>query len=298
MTKRSACLIYNPVAGQGNAEAELQRIRQVLEPEFALTVQQTTKEMNPTSLAQTAMREGASLLIASGGDGTISDVAEAAVNTSIPLGIIPRGTANSFARSLGIPLDIEAACQTILQGKSRVVDAASCNGRLMLLLTGIGLQAEMVAQADRKTKDRLGVIAYIVAGIQQLMRLPRFRARIETETEQFTCETVAITIANAAPPTSVLAQGAPQVIVDDGLLDMTLVSPRSKLEALAAGVQLLTYAWRQTARHGRKVDYRRARSIKVTADPPQKVAIDGDVIGFTPAELKCLPQSLTVLVPE
>ncbi|HEY9664708.1 MAG TPA: YegS/Rv2252/BmrU family lipid kinase [Allocoleopsis sp.] len=297
MTKQSACLIFNPVAGQGNAEAELQRIRQLLDPDLALTVQQTAKGMNPTLLAEAAIREGATLLIASGGDGTLSDVAEAVVNTNIPLGIIPRGTANSFARSLGIPQDIEAACQTIVQGHTRTVDAALCNGKLMLLLTGIGLQAEMVAKADRKTKDRLGVIAYVIAGVQQLMQLPRFQAQIKTDTEQFICETVAITIANAAPATSVLAQGAPQVIVDDGLLDITLVSPRSKWEALAAGLQLLTYALRQTARHGRKVDYRRARSIQILADPPQKVAIDGDVIGFTPAEIKCLPQSLTVLVP-
>jgi len=92
------------------------------------------------------------------------------VGTTIPFGVISRGTANAFATALGVPTTIEAACQTILDGKTRVVDAAY-NGKPMVLLAGIGFEAETVERADR-AKNRFGMLAYVLAGIQALRNLP------------------------------------------------------------------------------------------------------------------------------
>lgn len=133
------------------------------------------------------------------GDGTLSAAAEAVVGTTIPFGVISRGTANAFATALGIPTTIAAACQTILDGKTRVVDAAYCNGKPMVLLVGIGFEAETVERADRATKNRFGMLAYVLAGIQALRNLPSFEARVETEDKIVTLQASAITIANAAP---------------------------------------------------------------------------------------------------
>lgn len=294
---RSACLVFNPVAGQGDADQDLATIRSLLEPEITLDVRITTKEMDAGQLAKAALEDGAEAIIASGGDGTLSAAAEALIGTQVPLGIISRGTANAFAGALGLPDSIEDACKAILGGHTKVVDSATCNGRPMVLLAGIGFEAETVENADRETKKRLGIMAYVVSGFKQLRDLESFDAEIETEDQVIKVTAAAITVANAAPPTSVLAQGPAGVIYDDGLLDLTIVAPANTGGAIAATVHLLQTALTGTAADRDDIGYLRAKRIKVTTTPPQKVALDGEIMGTTPIEVECIPQGLTVFAP-
>ncbi len=295
--KRSACLVFNPVAGQGDAEQDLAKILALLEPEIDLDVQITSKEMDAGELAQAAIERGAEAIIASGGDGTLSAAAEALVGSNIPLGIISRGTANAFANALGLPATIEDACAAILSGDTKIVDAASCNGKPMVLLAGIGFEAETVEHADRETKKRLGILAYVVSGLKQLRDLESFDTEIETDDQIIKVTAAAITIANAAPATSVLAQGPAGVIYDDGLLDLTIVAPVNAGGAIAASFHLLQTALSGNAADRDDIGYLRAKRIKVTTNPPQKVALDGEIIGTTPIEVECIPQGLTVFAP-
>jgi diacylglycerol kinase family enzyme len=171
INKRSACLIFNPVAGQSDPEQDLSIIRTLLEPEIDLDIRLTTPDVDADRLAHEAVERGVHMIIASGGDGTLSAAAAAVVGTNVPIGIISRGTANAFASAMALPVTIEDACQTILQGTTKVVDAALCNGKPMVLLAGIGFEAEVVEKADRQTKNRFGTLAYIMAGLQQLQRV-------------------------------------------------------------------------------------------------------------------------------
>lgn len=294
---RSACLIFNPVAGQGDPEQDLLNIRTLLEPEIDLDIRLTTPEVDAGQMAHEAVERGVHMIIASGGDGTISAVAEALVGTNIPLGLISRGTANAFASALGIADTIEAACQIILQGTTRVVDAALCNGKPMLLLVGVGFEAEVVEKADRETKKRLGMLAYILAGVQQLRELESFEVKIETDEKVITLTAAAVTVANAAPPTSILAQGPAGIIYDDGLLDLTVVAPANRTGAIASAYHLLQSAFRGDAAERDDIGYLRARRIKVTTEPPQKVALDGEIVGTTPIEVECIPGGLTIFMP-
>ncbi len=295
--KRSACLVFNPVAGQGDAEQDLAKIIALLESEITLDVQITSKEMDAGELAQAALNRGAEAIIASGGDGTLSAAAEALVGSNIPLGIISRGTANAFANALGLPDTIEESCEAILGGHTKVVDAAYCNGKPMVLLAGIGFEAETVEHADRETKKRLGILAYVVSGIKQLRELECFDAEIETDDQIIKVTAAAITVANAAPPTSVLAQGPAGVVYDDGLLDLTIVAPANARGAIAASFHLLQSALTGNAADREDIGYLRAKRIKVTTEPPQKVALDGEIIGTTPIEVECIPQGITVFAP-
>jgi YegS/Rv2252/BmrU family lipid kinase len=295
---RSAYLIFNPVAGQGNAEQDLARIRAILEPAIALQIHLTTAEIDADQLALAALREGVEAVIVSGGDGTISATANALIGTSIPMGVISRGTANAFANALDLPTTIEAACETILMGTTRVVDAAKCNGMPMILLAGIGFEAETVERADRESKNRLGLLAYILAGIEQLGQMTQFDAEIETEEKIINVTASAITIANAAPPTSILAQGSAGVIFDDGLLDVTIVAPANRTGAIAVSYELLTSALKGDATTRSDIGYLRTKKLTITTDPPQKIVIDGEVCGTTPVTIECIPNSLTVFSPE
>jgi YegS/Rv2252/BmrU family lipid kinase len=295
---RSACLIFNPIAGQSNPEQDLAKIQAILEPELDLDLRFTTEEINADQIAREALEQGAEAIIASGGDGTLSAAAAALVGSNIPFGVISRGTANAFATALGIPDAIEAACQTILGGITRVVDAAYCNGKPMVLLAGVGFEAEAVERADRAAKNRFGMLAYILAGVEQLRNFKTFETQIELEDKIVTVTAAAVTIANAAPPTSILAQGSAGVIVDDGLLDLTIVAPVSIADAIAASYHLLQTAFRGDATKRDNIGYLRAKRFKVTTNPPQKVVLDGEMLGTTPIEVECVPGGLTVFVPQ
>ncbi|NEO31082.1 MAG: methylglyoxal synthase [Symploca sp. SIO3C6] len=295
-----AHLIFNPIAGQGNASEDLKLIKQLLEPGMNLVVHVTTPEIAPEQLTQEAINDSADLIIASGGDGTVSAVAGVLVGTGIPLGIIPRGTANAFAVALGIParlMPIRSSCQVILTGQTRVVDAAQCNGLPMILLAGIGYEAEMVEKADREAKNRWGALAYIMAGIQQFNEQELFETEIEIEEVVKKFQVGALTIANAAPPTSLMAQGSGKVIVNDGLLDVTIAAPEGELQAITAMVNLLGAALLKLPTNREDIINLQTKRVKVITDPPQKVVVDGEIIGTTPVEIECIPSGLTVVAP-
>ncbi|MEQ9238820.1 YegS/Rv2252/BmrU family lipid kinase [Coleofasciculus sp. E2-BRE-01] len=294
---RSACLIFNPVAGQSDPDKDLNKIVNILEPEIELDVQCTTPEKDAAQLTKTAVERGIQTIIASGGDGTLSAAAGALVKTGIPLGIIPRGTANAIASALGIHDTIKAACQTILDGKTKKIDVGRCNGKPMVLLAGIGFEAKTVEEADRELKNNFGMLAYVVSGLQKLGELEPFEAKIETDENTVTISATAVTVANAAPPTSILAQGPAGIVYDDGLLDLTVVTPKDQTNAIVASYELLQSAiFGESADH-EDVKYIRTRYVKVTTKPAQKIVLDGEIIGETPIHVECIPGGLTVFVP-
>lgn len=298
MTQKTACLIFNPVAGQSDPEQDLAKIRSLLEPQLDLDIRFTSEEKDADEIASEAIAQGAKAIVASGGDGTLSAAANALVKTDIPLGIISRGTANAFAAALELPDTIEAACETILGGATRQVDAAMCNGLPMVLLAGIGFEAETVERADRRAKKRFGMLAYVMAGLQQLRELESFTAEIETAGKVITVTASAVTVANAAPPSSILAQGPAGVVFDDGLLDVTIVAPASRAGAIAASYHLLQTALNENSAADRDdIGYLRAQRVIIRTNPAQKVVVDGEIIGETPIDVECVPGGLTIFVP-
>ncbi|AFY93777.1 YegS/Rv2252/BmrU family lipid kinase [Chamaesiphon minutus] len=305
--KLKACLIFNPVAGQGDPDVDLETILTILSgcadeanpvEGIEIEVVVTTADCEPGELAKAAIERGAESIIASGGDGTLSAVAAALIGSSIPLGIISRGTANAFANALDLPTSIPEACESILAGGTKVVDMARCNGLPMVLLAGIGFEAETVNLADRESKNRLGMMAYVLAGLSQLRNLEQFEAKIETDDKIITVLASAITIANAAPATSILAQGGAEVVFDDGLLDLTIVTSKTALGAIATSYDLLSSTLRGEASQREDVGFVRSKKFTVTTTPPQKVVLDGEVIGTTPLEVECIPNGLTVFAPK
>ena len=296
-----AHLIFNPVSGQGNSEEDLQLIESLLGSQMHLHVHLTTPEMGAGELAKKAIAQKPDLIIASGGDGTVSAVAEAAINTEIPLGIIPRGTANAFGAALGIGptiTPIRSACEIILALNTRLVDAARCGDRPMVLLAGIGYEAETVEKADREAKSRWGALAYIMAGWQQLEEQQLFDVEIDIDGTIKQFQAGAITIANAAPPTSILAQGMGEASFNDGLLEVIILTSSSKRQTVATMISMLGAAILKTPSQREDVIGLRARRVKVTTNPPQKVVIDGEIIGPTSTlEIECIPGALKVLAP-
>jgi YegS/Rv2252/BmrU family lipid kinase len=292
-----ACLIFNPTAGQGDPVEELVKIREILEPKLNLDIIPSHKGISTLELTQQAISKDAQIILIAGGDGTISSAAEALIGIKIPVGIIPRGTVNAFAKALNIPIDIKAACETILSGKPRIVDTAICNGKPMIVLTGIGLEADTIKQTNRQLKNHFGMLAFIIAGIQELRKLKIFKTYIETESQIINCQAVAVTIANTAASTSLLAHGPAGVIADDGLLDVTIFAPRNQNNAFFAAYNLLRSGFTGNAIIRDDVQHFRTNYVTVKTEPMQQVSLDGDSLGITNVEINSLPQSFTILVP-
>jgi len=238
-----ATLIYHPAGGSADA-AELESARQRLSEAFDLETLEAGDAADPASLARDAVARGSRLLIACGGDGTVSSVASAAVGRDdVKLGILPRGTANSVAGHLGIPVELGAACATIVQGRERLVDTALANGRPMVLMATLGVHAEAVTGADPAMKRAFGVLAYVVEEVERMAGDSLFDATVVVDGESFSCRASAITVANLAPPTTLAAQGPAELIEDDGLLDVTLIAFAGFTDAIVTALHLATSAW-------------------------------------------------------
>lgn len=294
----SAFLIFNPVAGQGDPDEDLAIIKHHLESEFELEIYHTTPEKGASQLARQAIAQNVKCVLVAGGDGTISAVVSVLAKTKIPVGLIPRGTANAFVQALHLPQDIAEACDAIAQGRTREIDLGCCNDNYITLFASVGFGAKMVEKADRDLKNKLGVLAYFAAGIQNWLTLDSFEFEVETDNRIITGEASAVAIANAAPSFSVLAQGPANIVWDDGLLDITLLAPKNRASALMASFYLFKTALRDVEADSRQdIGYFQSRWVKITTNPPQKVVIDGELVGKTPIEVLCVPKALTLFVP-
>jgi len=303
---RVAYLIFNPVAGQGNPQEELRTIYETLEPQIVLTVVETLPGVDPAVQAKQIVEvikarpdssRISAMVLASGGDGTVSAVAGATMNTGIPFGVIPRGTANAFSVALGIPTDIRLACENLLEGNIRTVDGVMVNDTPMILLAGIGFEAGMVDNASREVKDVLGPLAYVLGGVKQFFEQETFECTVEVDGKKNTLQVAAITVATAAPATSVLAQGFGEVIPDDGLLDVTIGTAETRFEGLDALSTLLASAVVHRPLESDSLLCFRAKEVKISCNPPQKVVLDGEMLDMNPLEFKTLPGALKVIAP-
>lgn len=303
---RRGYLIFNPVAGQGDPEIELAEIRSYLEPQFLLQVWKTQPNLDPAEQAKELIKEikafdaegeGESIIIASGGDGTVGAVASALQGSDIPLGIIPRGTANAFSVALGIPTGVKAACTNLLLGNLRRVDVAVCNERPMILLAGLGFEAGMVDKASRELKNILGPMAYIFSGARQLVDQQPFRATMQIDGNEYQLDTSAITVANAAPATSVMAQGFGEVIPDDGLLEVIVATPKDRMAGFSVLSSLAWSAIKSSNANHSNIACFRTKQIEIKLNDVQKLVIDGEVLDAETVKVSVNPQALQVVAP-
>ena len=303
---RRGYLIFNPIAGQGDPETELAEIRGYLEPQFMLQVWKTQPNLDPAEQAKELIKEikafdaegeGESIIIASGGDGTVGAVASALQGSDIPLGIIPRGTANAFSVALGIPTGVKAACTNLLLGNLRRVDVAVCNDRPMILLAGLGFEAGMVDKASRELKNILGPMAYIFSGARQLVDQQPFQATMQIDGNEYQLDTSAITVANAAPATSVMAQGFGEVIPDDGLLEVIVATPKDRMAGFSVLSSLAWSAIKSSNANHSNIACFRTKQIEIKLNDVQKLVIDGEVLDAETVTVSVNPQALQVVAP-
>jgi YegS/Rv2252/BmrU family lipid kinase len=293
-----ATLIHSPRGGSATDE-DLEQTRTLLSHSLDLEVLRVEGDTNPADLARQAVAAGAKVVIASGGDGSVSSVASAIVGRDdVALGIVPRGTANSIAAFLGIPRDLETACAIIRDGHTRQIDTARVNDVSMVLMATIGLHAEAITDVDPERKKRFGAFAYVLEEVERMLDAELFDVTIDANGQEVTLPANSVTVANIARPATLLAQGPASIIEDDGLLDVTIVAIRGFADAVGTTLHLATSALRQQPAERDNVGFFRTKRIRITTSQSKRVMVDGEDATQTPLVIECVPRSLRVLVPK
>lgn len=235
----------------------------------------------------------ADMVIIAGGDGSMNAAVDALHARGHTLAILPLGTANDLARTLGIPADPEAACRIIARGRPQAIDLGRANGKLFFNVASIGAAVQLSRHLDRELKARWGVLSYPIGVRDVLDEADGFDAEIEDDDGAVTkVHSIQIAVGNG----SFYGGGmriAPDSAIDDQRLDLYSLEPQS-LWRLVLSAPLIR-AGRHDSLDGST--QMRGRSFTVRTDRPMDVSTDGEITGCTPVRFEVLPLALTVIVP-
>ena len=290
---RRVRVIANPISGVAARQKLVPRVVDILrDGGIEVEISPTEGPGHATALAREACRLELDAVVAIGGDGTVNEVANGMESGGTALAIVPTGTANMLARELGVPFDAEGAARVVIGGRRRRIDLGVVNGHRFVMVVGVGFDAAVVNAVSGARTGHLGQHRYVGHIAKTLMeyRFTPLSVRIDDEPEDrrasllFVCNT-----RNYAAHFAL----APDARPDDGLLDFLLVRrgtardlPRLALAAFAGSLPRY-----------RDVTYVQGGKLRVTAEKPVPVQIDGDPGGTTPLDISVLPGALEVLVP-
>jgi YegS/Rv2252/BmrU family lipid kinase len=289
---RRVHVVINP--GSGQPRPILHTLNAVFRPQgIDWDISLTHASGDAQRFARQAAESGADVVAAFGGDGTVMEVARGLMGLETPLAIFPGGTANLMAVELGIPKELAGAVAIAADENSPIhsIDVGKVMDGYFLLRVGMGFPARKVEYADRKMKDRYGLMAYSLAALKAITTKDEADYRLTVDGQVYAVRTRACQVYNAGnlgrPGTGMV----PGISVTDGLLDLLALREKATISLLTRGVvnaihrpEELFYHWQ-------------GKHILIEPDPAQPVHIDGEVVGTTPVEIEVLPKAIRVLVP-
>jgi YegS/Rv2252/BmrU family lipid kinase len=256
---------------------------------------ETSPDDTGERLARTAVASGVDLVLASGGDGTVTACVGGVAGTGIPLGVLPCGTGNLFARNLGLPLDPDEALAVALTGAERRLDVGVANGRPFVVLAGIGFDAEMLAGASEKLKRRTGSVAYLLSGLRHLWDRPTrvvLRADGGPPLRRWASGVV---VGNVVGTLQAHLQLLPDAVPDDGVLDVAVLTAWGFIGWLGLAADVMMLRRSRKTLHLRRLA---CRDLLVDAGRERPWEIDGEVIGVArQLRVSVKPGDLLVRVP-
>ncbi|TPV61033.1 hypothetical protein FJ444_05300 [Aestuariibacter sp. GS-14] len=298
LTKRLA-LIVNPVAGGGKWSKQQQTILSHLNAHFRVRIYETQKDVTAEQCAQQAVADNNDILVACGGDGTVTEVASIAIKQCKTLGIIPLGTANALSqviygkRSALNP--IETACEVLCDQFSTTVDTARCNNKLMLLVSAIGFESKMIEHADREEKNAGGQFAYLAGLWQAIRQNEPIEVSVSYDNQPpEIINTTSLVVANAAPKTTALAQGGELPDMKDGKLDVTWLKADTDTPILSLAE--LAFSNTEHKAESDSIFHKRVNRINIRFPGLLRYVIDGEVYESDSLDIQTVPASLDMLV--
>ena len=289
-------VVLNDSSGSGDGTAAAKQLEEIFAAggrEARITVARSGNELRQA--AERSVKEGCESLVAGGGDGTINTCASAALERGIPLGVLPLGTLNHFAKDLGIPLELQEAAKAILEGVVCTVDVGEVNGRIFLNNSSIGVYPAIVRLRERYQKTGWGKwVAALWAGLTVLRRHPFVGVRISAEGGSIVRRTPFVFIGNNEYRMEGLNAGARDSLAGGRLALYVLNAERR--------TGLLRLAWQVFRRGVDEVKELDLLSVEETTIETRRahlqVALDGEVVPMvSPLAYRVRPAALRVHVP-
>jgi YegS/Rv2252/BmrU family lipid kinase len=253
---------------------------------------ETTPDETGRGLAEAAVKEQVDVVLASGGDGTVTACAEGVAGSGVPLAVLPAGTGNLLARNLGLPLALDQALAVGLTGRDRSLDMGNANGHPFVAMAGIGFDAMLLESTGEPLKKRLGWVAYAVSALRHLRARP-VRATLRADGgPALRRRASGIIVGNVGALQGGLAL-LPGAEPDDGVLDLMVLTARGWSGWLALAIDVMARRTR-TSRVARS----EFRELRVQLARPQLWELDGEVMGMTRRLVVVVqPGQLLVRVP-
>lgn len=296
-------LIYNPTAGPWDMTRVLKRLAEDLGANgWQLELVETHKSGDAMWLSRQAARDGLDLVLVAGGDGTINEAANGLVGSNTILGIVPVGTGNILAHQMHMPIlspvppyQVSEVADSLLRSRVQRVDAGVINGRYFVCWAGAGLDAEIAAQLEPRTRyaKRLRTLPYIIAAFSVASWFKGFRTRVSVEGRAFNTRALLIVASNIQLYAAFFTI-ARHAYMDDGMLDIFV------FKGLGLGYVLrhfLHMLFGQRHLNDPAVIQVLARRIQLETAPRVAVHLDGDPFGETPAIIGLEAGVLRFLTP-
>jgi diacylglycerol kinase (ATP) len=285
--------VINPVAG-GSAVNRKNLLSQIAEnlPAGQLYDIKIWESLDQNAEIKALISDGGyARVVAVGGDGTINFVAQAAMKSHIPIGIIPFGSGNGLVRHLGIPLKTEEAIKIISAGREITIDTGLVNGNIFMCTTGAGFDALIGRLFSQSTKR--GFFTYAKMTLQQLIHYKPREYTISFEGQVLKRKAFILAVANVnqyGNNTFI----APQADLCDGYLDICIIKPFKARHFPALGIRIFN----KTITKSSKYEYYKARKIRIIIGDNEPVHFDGEPVDMgNILEIEVVPASLTVIVP-
>jgi diacylglycerol kinase (ATP) len=302
---RKGLLLYNPAAGRVPVKAFVPSIISPLEAAgWQVEVAETLSGSHATSVAREAAAEKWDAVFAIGGDGTVGQVANGLIGSETALGVLPAGTMNVLAMEMGQrifdwPFDTDALAENarvLANAPIQCVDVGLCNGHAFLLWAGIGLDAEIIHQLEPRPRAEkyVSVPQYVAAIVWNTAVWHGMDLRVWADDQRVDGHFLLAVATNIRRYIGGLAVLSPDAFLDDGEMDLWLISGSTLADAVRAFFEVLG------GNHGNSNEVRRLpfRSARVESDTPFHIHMDGDpMLGGKQAELSIQPRALRVLVP-
>lgn len=293
-----AYVILNPNSGKRRSKRVCQAIHHVF-PRSGVTYDiHYTKKAEPVNMVvHRACEQGCDMVVASGGDGTISQTASGLIHhREIPLGIIPSGTANLLARELGIPMEFEAACRLIAEtSTATAIDVMQRGEHFHLGHVSLGLYARIAENTNMKLKQRIGRFAYLQNLVTELRRRRKWQFTLELDGTQHQYRASTIMLSNISAYGLEPLRWGRHIRPNDGVIDVCVVRAFTVGEIL----QLFWHAFRGQHDKTSYMKYLEAKQHITVRTPGERVPVrgDGELVGYSEVEMNVLPKALQVCMP-
>ena len=297
MRKKSIVLIVNPKAGKCKGAKHLSEITKTIQEKGYLPIVLLTSKTGDARRFAYEHGDEVEVVCCVGGDGTFSEVVSGMVSGkhSTPIGYIPAGSTNDYASSLGLSLNLKVAASDAVDGFSQSFDIGMLNGRHFAYVAAFGMLAKVSYSAPQDLKNILGHFAYDLEGICDLHSLRAEAMAIDTDEEHIEGEYLLGTISNTTSIGGILQFDSGEVNLNDGYLELLLISKPSTTREFAQIVQALST---RSYSGCSCITYRKSKHVRIISHNQIPWTLDGECAGESSyVEIENIPNAIYVMIP-